>query len=232
MNDKDLIKQLKSLKQVQPSKDWAIFARQNLISHINSTTETEENFASVLRNISRQLSASFGKTIPKPAMGLISIFFIITALAFVGFLGNTPTNVEHSLMVGSSSVAELTLSEPLVVEQEGLSGESSAPTEVDPSFFAVEPGGLNTPESFIAEQGGLTIQTILDQTYASLYIYDEDLSTAYKASLRERINRITVLAQEAENVYVEELAQEANELFADEDYDASLRVVVLAESLL
>ena len=60
----------------------------------------------------------------------------------------------------------------------------------------------------------------------------EDYLVIFRINLNERINRVWALSYESGNDEVFRIVKEAEKLFNDKDYDAALRAVMVAESML
>ena len=78
----------------------------------------------------------------------------------------------------------------------------------------------------------VNIKETPSDTLASLMVYDQDVSVAFKAMLVERINRITVLGEESKDFYVMNLAAQAQEIYELGYYDSALRILIYTENLL
>lgn len=69
-------------------------------------------------------------------------------------------------------------------------------------------------------------------SYTSSLNNKEDYLADFRINLNERINRIWALSYESGNDEVLRIAEEAEKLFNEKDYDAALRAIMVAESML
>lgn len=69
-------------------------------------------------------------------------------------------------------------------------------------------------------------------SYTSSLNNKEDYLADFRINLNERINRIWALSYESGNDEVLRIANEAEKLFNEKDYDAALRAIMVAESML
>ncbi|OWK26945.1 MAG: hypothetical protein US76_01820 [Parcubacteria group bacterium GW2011_GWA2_38_13b] len=69
-------------------------------------------------------------------------------------------------------------------------------------------------------------------SYASSLNNKEDDFADFRINLNERINRIWVISYESGNDEVFKITKEAEKLFNEKDYDAALRAIMVAESML
>ena len=69
-------------------------------------------------------------------------------------------------------------------------------------------------------------------SYTSSLNNKEDYLADFRINLNERINRIWALSYESGNDEILGIAREAEKLFNEKDYDAALRAIMVAESML
>ena len=69
-------------------------------------------------------------------------------------------------------------------------------------------------------------------SYTSSLNNKEDYFADFRINLNERINRIWALSYESGNDEILGIAREAEKLFNEKDYDAALRAIMVAESML
>lgn len=209
MTENGLKQQLNHLSSIKPDRSWAVSARAELLNYIEANPVSESRQYNARTFFTPRLANIFIAGAPAPR--LVFAAFSVLALGAVSMLfvgvgqdGENAPQTHISAVVESGANAQKTQGSNIAVKivQNNKMAESQKSAEI----FG----------------GALT----------ALKIYDDDLDVAFQASLRERINRVTVLAQDTNNAYAEELAISADKLFVKGDYDAALRIITLAESLL
>ena len=203
MNNNEVIKSLRNLRQIGPNQDWAVSARANLINHIESTRPTAHNL---------QPTRWFSVSLPTP------VFFAFSgALAlFVVIFGSVTLSMNFGVVFEDFDIIKI----PSVATTNNI--QIQQPTSLVSKNSAEKSTGP-----------GESLQNEQNDTYASIRAYDQfDIGLAAKTALRERINRVSVLGLESKDPYITELANEADGLYQEGDYDAALRVITAAESLL
>ena len=209
MTEKDLLKQLKELKNIKPDTNWAISARADIVRMVNEDTisSTRHSFEGAKEGFSILFSS-----LPRSSFSLIPV----VALALLLVVSMNLLSFE-SLEFGGLALKTVQIKIVQINNTEteagnlinaNLSTENSTPTFTENTSFDN------------------------DNTLASLKSYNDDVSTAFRAMLIERINRITVLGQESRDIYTMQLAQQAQELYEYGDYDSALRVLIYAENQL
>lgn len=214
MTDRDIIKQLQTLRFAEPDKVWSSSARANILAYAqNSMPE-------------RRAVKSFPMFVFMPNRAFVAVagfvVFFVVVFALGSMLKGGDESNYQALITGGNNVGS---------ESEKLSGENG-----------VAPSGVNVPEApaskkrvFANTQGSAEVKNKSvgsAQTLGSSRVSEEDPYVAFQTSVRERLNRVWVLAQDGQNDSALAVAQEAEDLYKAGDYDGALRAVSAAEGML
>ena len=215
-----MVRQLKQYRNIEPNADWAVFARANFVRILDS--DTKLSTLSEQRELKGFLSSApseqseprgfrFGlllRPAPRLAFAAFSVFVLAIGAFYFGFANNTQAPQANLGAAVSSEQSDESVDAYLVPEAARVVLNNNVP--------------MTVAESPAESSRVLTV----------IGAYEEGSDIAFRTALRERLNRVTVLAQENKDIYVQQLASKAEELFGKYDYDAALRVIVLAENLL
>ena len=218
MTEKDLLKQLKELRRIKPNINWAISARANLVRLLEEDTRLsvlseakDSRTVNSMQNRGVALLEVLFKKLPSFSLVPVAILalllvFSINLFSFEGlkFGGLALKNSQNQI--------------------------ASTKNDADNSNSFNNVNNITNP----ATEGvaNARLEQLPVDTLASVKVYDDDVSTAFRAMLVERINRITVLGEELKDFYIMNLAAQAQEMYELGDYDSALRILIYTENLL
>src|SRR3989338_890268 len=163
MTEKDLLKQLSELKDIKPNTDWAVSVRQNLINYIEINQKT--NNANLPKTSILFKKLPNFSLVPVAILALLLVFSI-NLFSFEGlkFGGLALKNSQNQI--------------------------ASIKNDADSFNSFNNVNNITNP----ATEGvaNARLEQLPVDTLASVKVYDDDVSTAFRAMLVERINRITV----------------------------------------
>lgn len=214
MTDRDIIKQLQTLRFAEPDKDWSSSTRTNILTYAQNSMPQRE---------ATKNSPIFFFTSNRAFVAVAGFAMFFVAVFALGFMLKDGDKSNYQALISDENNSGS--------ESEKLSGENG-----------VAPSGVNVPQApasenrvFANTQGSAEVKNKSvspSQTLGSSRVSEEDPYVVFQTFVRERLNRLWVLAQDGQNESALTIAQEAEDLYKAGDYDGALRAVSAAEGML
>ncbi len=215
MTEKDLINNLKQLKQVQPRKEWVDLVKQEILG--------EQDKISVFSFILRH----------KPAFASVGLFCFTIALVIASYqalpgdalfsVKKTTERVE--LRVKSDQNESLTVAQRRIddlrrTQERAQKNIEPAITEVQSSVVRVTQTALQEPETKLSQQ---VINLDKEITSLGIMIENTEIEELYKREAESELTRLQELSLTLEQ---EELLEKVVELIEQEDYRQAFEIIL------
>lgn len=218
MSEKDLIKQLNSLKTIKADENWKKQIKSVVLSRIENNSYQESfKFPAFAKALADRQVSSF-KFLFRPISGMAVASFMVLVIA--------ASLIFSLLMTGSNFYGEL-----LAISQ-------YKHKEIDNNNEEIKFVNREINEEIRKDKEISPLEQINNKedkkidSFISISDNGDDLLDNFKAHLTAKINRIWVLALESGDEEAFAIAREAEKLYGEKDYDAALRAINVAEAML
>jgi len=219
MTDKNLIKQLKSLKTVAPQAQWGVALKQDILG-----TKKQEGYF-----MSFQTNWHFLK--PASLIGGLSVACLLIVVAFLGTMSNAVDYTEISQLSSSLGELEASLNNVAINLQAKDATNASEALEIQQAINTAMKQGKEAVAQAKSKSKNIQKDTpisqeflaVLDRVETALQAMDQNSAELERQTAQREIDQLAVLTL---NENQKKLLEKAKEYYAKASYQQALITIV------